>query len=147
MKSMWQAEARRDLTERVARLTPDTRPSWGRMNAPQVVAHLTQAMRMATGELRTEPKSSPLRFTPLKQLVIYVLPWPQGTPTAPELLAGVPTTWDADVAGLCALIDTFGSLERDRQWPVHPAFGKLSAKTWGALGWRHVDHHLRQFGV
>jgi hypothetical protein len=30
---------------------------------------------------------------------------------------------------------------------VHPVFGTLSGKAWGALGWRHLDHHLRQFGV
>ncbi|MGH9801334.1 MAG: DUF1569 domain-containing protein, partial [Blastocatellia bacterium] len=31
--------------------------------------------------------------------------------------------------------------------PEHPAFGKLSTKDWGALTYKHMDHHFRQFGV
>ena len=52
-----------------------------------MLAHLNDAMRMATGELPVAPKNLPLRYFPLKQLVVYVLPFPKSAPTAPELLA------------------------------------------------------------
>ena len=52
-----------------------------------MVAHLNDAMRMATGELPVAPRKLPIRYFPLKQLILYVLPFPKSAPTAPELLA------------------------------------------------------------
>jgi hypothetical protein len=40
-----------------------------------------------------------------------------------------------------------GSVPRDFEWPEHPAFGRMSRRVWGVLGYRHLDHHFRQFGV
>jgi hypothetical protein len=116
------------------------------MDAPQMVAHLLASVRMATGELPTAPKRTPLRHTPLKQLIIYVLPFPKGTPTARELQP-VPGPWQREVDELRASLDRFVKRDRKGAWPVHPAFGQLSARGWGVLTYRHLDHHLRQFGV
>jgi hypothetical protein len=30
---------------------------------------------------------------------------------------------------------------------VSPLFGPLTGREWGALAYKHADHHLRQFGV
>jgi hypothetical protein len=147
MKSLWQADARRELHERLAHLTPHQRAMWGKMNAAQMVVHLADAMRMTFGDLPVVSKGGPLRYPPLKQLLIYWLPWPQGVPTAPELLGRAPSSWTTDVSELDALIDRFGREDRKRAWPAHPAFGRLNARQWGALGYRHIDHHLRQFGA
>ncbi len=147
MKSMWNAAARRELQQRFGVLTPDARPTWGRMSAPKMVTHVADSLRMAIGELPCAPRRSPLRYTPIKQLVIYVMPWPKGVPTAPELLARVPTTWTADVEELNALIARVGSIGPDGAFADHPAFGRLTPRTWGALMHRHLAHHLTQFGV
>jgi hypothetical protein len=69
----------------VARLKPDTPARWGKFNAAQMVAHLNDAMRMASGELRIPPRNTPLRYWAVRKMVIYVLPFPKGAPTAPEL--------------------------------------------------------------
>ena len=87
MTSFWDSDAREDICRRVERLTPDAAAQWGKFTAPKMLAHLNDAMRMASGELAVAPRNTPLRFWPLKQLVIYVLPFPKGAPTAPELLA------------------------------------------------------------
>jgi hypothetical protein len=145
MRTLWDAAARSELQARLARLEPDARPLWGRMSAPQMVCHLIEAYRMTIGELPTVPKGGWLRYPPLKQLVIYYLPWPKEVPTAPELLARPPEDWSRDLRQLNDLIDRFGALNKAGPWPVHPAFGRLSARTWAALAWRHTDHHLRQF--
>ncbi len=29
----------------------------------------------------------------------------------------------------------------------HPAFGNISTNEWGIAAYKHMDHHLRQFGV
>ena len=50
-----------------------------------MLAHLNDSYRMCLGELKVKSKHLPLRYTPIKQLVIYVAPFPKGAPTAPEL--------------------------------------------------------------
>jgi hypothetical protein len=45
------------------------------------------------------------------------------------------------------LLDRAASARTTDTWPEHPAFGKLSTRAWGVLIYRHMDHHLRQFGA
>ena len=146
-KSLWNARTREDLLERLRRLSPESKPRWGRMNAPQMLAHLNKWMQMAEGELPTADKKLPLRHAPLKQLLIYWLPWPQGVPTAPELLCKDEFDWDTEYAAVRRLILSFEKRDPKAPWPVHPAFGRMTSRAWGVLGYRHTDHHFRQFGV
>jgi Protein of unknown function (DUF1569) len=145
---MWEGAAAREIRDRVARLAPDRAGHWGRMSAQQMVCHLCESLKMALGELRVAPKRAPLRYAPLKQLVVYLAPFPKNVPTAPELVVAVtPRPWADDIATLQTLIDRFTARAPAAQWPEHPAFGRLSRRAWGVLAYRHIDHHLRQFGV
>ena len=145
-RSLLQTETKREIETRIARLTPTQPGRWGSLSAPQMIVHLTDSMKMANGDLSVEPKRVPLRYPPLKQLVIYWLPFPKGVPTAPELLARAPTDWATNLAELLASIDRFAGRSGAASWPDHPAFGRMSARQWGVLAYRHIDHHLRQFG-
>lgn len=147
MKSMFDAEDRASIVARLDRVSGGARPRWGRMNAELMVAHLVESMRMALGELVPRPKNLPLRFFPLKQLVVYWVPFPKGAPTAPELLPGETGTIEASRRELVRLVRLFGERADATAWPDHPAFGRLSRQAWGVLVYRHCDHHLRQFGV
>ena len=147
MKTLYLEGHRRDLKDRLGRLTAETRPRWGKFDAPRMVVHCSDALRMALGRIPTTPKNLPIRRTPLKQLFVYWLPWPKGAPTAPELLERTPADWNAEVATLLELMEEAGSLPDDYEWPEHPAFGRMSRRAWGVLGYRHLDHHFRQFGV
>jgi Protein of unknown function (DUF1569) len=146
MKSLWNEADRRELDARIGRLTPDRVPLWGRMSAPQMVAHLAAAIRMATGELPIPLRRTPFRHPVVKQLLIYFVPMPKSLPTARELQRD-PAAWDADVADLRQMLERFAARDRKAPWPAHPAFGPLGAHAWGVLTQRHLDHHLRQFGV
>ena len=147
MKSVFDPAVHRELQDRVQRLTSQQQPQWGQMTAAQMVAHLADSLKMASGELDVAPKKVPIRFSPLKQFVLYLLPIPKGLPTAPELISRKPGEWTLEVAALREQLN--GLVERGAEAlaPSHPAFGKLTAKQWGVLVYRHMDHHLRQFGV
>ncbi|HUQ47523.1 MAG TPA: DinB family protein [Gemmatimonadaceae bacterium] len=149
MHSLWNEVDRRNLLARIDKLAPNMRPVWGRMSAAQTVAHLADWFRMAIGAIRVESKNTPLRFTPLKQLVIYVLPFPKNVPTAPELLKSEPGVWTEDTRDLKDLLRRTVQKQTDKnaKWPDHPAFGAITGEAWGVLGYRHTDHHLKQFGV
>jgi Protein of unknown function (DUF1569) len=147
MKSIWQRESQRELTDRVGRLASDRRAEWGTFTAPKMVSHLADSLRMAMGDLKVAPKQLPIRYPPLKQFIIYVAPFPKGAPTAPELLVRQPREWTNDVADVQSLLARAAAASATDAWPEHPAFGRLSRRAWGVLIYRHMDHHLKQFGA
>jgi hypothetical protein len=119
------------------------------MTAPQMVCHLKDSFRVAMGEKYASPAGSWLQRTFIKWVALHTpLQWPPGVPTRPEIEQGrggtPPAEWESDRAELVELIDGF---RERRAFAEHPAFGKLSRSEWLIWGYRHVDHHLRQFGV
>jgi hypothetical protein len=146
-KSLHSREARAELLQRLDRLRGDSSAAWGRMNVGQMVCHLSDSMRMSLGQLPTKTSGKRIFQTlPMRTLAIYVVPWPKGAPTAPELLSTPPAQLDADRAKLRSLIEDFGQAALER-WPSHPLFGPLNRREWGHLCYRHIDHHLRQFSA
>ena len=146
MPSLYQAEHRAELVERLSHLTADRPARWGRFTAPQMVTHLLEASRMAAGDLQVPERALPMQFL-LRPLFIHLLPFPKGAPTAPLLLARAPASWDSDVAALRAAIEAVREPPAGALLPEHPAFGKMSARDWGVLRYKHTDHHFRQFGI
>ena len=147
MKSLHSENVRQEVAGRVGHVAKDAVAQWGKFNAPQMVAHLADAMRMATGELEVRPKPIFVRFPPFKQLLIYVLPMPKNLPTAKELITRGPSSWSGEVDDFLGLLDRFGRRDAVSPWPPHPIFGSMSRRDWGALAYKHIDHHLRQFGA
>jgi len=142
-------ESRREvLCGRLGALRPESQARWGRMSVGAMLSHLGQSTRMALGELEVAPKHMrAFQVFPLKHLILYVLPFPKGAPTAPELLAAPPGAFEADQQTLLALVRRLGTGPREGAGPTHPLFGSLSRQEWGTLVHKHTDHHLRQFGV
>ncbi|TPW11975.1 MAG: hypothetical protein FD129_1557, partial [bacterium] len=62
----------------------------------------------------------------------------------PEAFTTKPGKWDADLAACHQLIERVAAAER---LEPHPFFGNLNIDEWGRLSWKHLDHHLRQFGA
>ncbi len=148
MKTLHDAAERDAILERLSRLTADTPRRWGTMTAGTMVGHLCAAAQMALGDLATEAKGPrAFRMFPVKHLVLYVLPFPKGAPTARELVVPASGDLDADLHRLQALVQRLAAAPVDAPGPEHPLFGPLSMREWGRLAHKHMDHHLRQFGV
>ena len=147
MKTFWDPRLEQELSSRIQRLEPGSRAHWGRMTCLQMIVHVTDALACYMGELPTAGKWTPLRYAPLKQACVYLLPFPKNVPTAPELIARAPREWSEEMARLQQTMKTFAARRGRSDWPPHPLFGRLSARAYGVLAFRHTDHHLRQFGV
>jgi hypothetical protein len=112
-----------------------------------MVCHLGNALDSAVGELEVMPTGGPwmLRHFPMKHLALYMIPMPKGAKAAPELLARTPGDFEEDrrrvVEGMERLAAAPGG-----PGPVHFLFGPMTVDQWNALNWKHIDHHLRQFG-
>ena len=134
---------------RIHRLHPNSPAKWGRMTAPQMICHLSDSFRVAMGEKYASPATSVLYRTLVKWIALRTpLKWPPNVPTRPELEQGrggtPPAEWESDRDELLELINAFAGR---KTFAPHPAFGKLSQRDWLIWGYRHVDHHLRQFGA
>ena len=145
------AAARASLVARLQRLEPDSPRRWGRMTPHQAMCHLSDSFRSMMG---TEPISSVstlLNRTLVKWIALRApMPWPHGVQTRPEVdqeIGGTrPVAFAADRHALEVLIEQFARRTGHDLQP-HPIFGRLSTDEWQRWGYRHVDHHLRQFGV
>lgn len=153
MPSFFDPGARELLERRIAGLAPDAPRRWGRMSAHQAVCHLADSFGAVLGDVTlTRPDvpavfgSAPARFVALT----LPLPWPKGVATAPEMdqeqRGTPPGEYEADVARLRENMHRFAR-SGGRGLEPHIVFGPLGPGEWGRWGWRHVDHHLRQFGA
>ena len=150
MKSVLNATHFGELETRLAGLTADTPPLWGRMSASGMVCHLTDSFHIVLGSRPTSRTNTLIERTFIRWLALTVpLQWPKGIPTVAEVdqeQGGTPPEeFAADVARLRAAMRDF-TTRAPRESLSHPIFGRVSTSEWGRWGYRHVDHHLRQFG-
>lgn len=147
MHSVWNEGDRRNLLHRMRQVTPPRAPLWGIMNAEQMVEHVTAQLRMALGDIAVPARTSWLSRWPMRSVVIYWLPWPKGVPTARELKQFTASGWDEARRNFKSTFDLVADRGPRGTFAAHPVFGPLSARAWGVLMYRHIDHHLRQFGL
>jgi hypothetical protein len=147
MRTLNNPAHRRELFDRLERLDPEQPARWGRLTAPRMLAHLCDQMRMPFSDQPSAPVPGPTRYPVLRELFLYVLPWPKGKVQAPPgAFETDPADWSEDLATLGRRVDRYLGLEPDRGWPDHPHFGRMSRRAWGTFCYKHFDHHLRQFG-
>lgn len=146
MGTLLSTEDRVPILQRLRSIRPDARPAWGSLDAPRMLCHVADQLRVALGDIPTKPVHTVVSRTLVKFLVVNTgLQPPRGRiKTAPEMLISRPTSWDVDVAACVDLAERVG---RGTCSAVHPAFGPLSPREWGRLCWKHLNHHLVQFGV
>ena len=146
MSSILVERDRQALLARFRKLTPEHQPSWGRLSAREMVCHLGDQLAVALGDISSEPKGSLLTKTVAKWLVLYVpFPSPKGkVNTVPEMLTTQPSDWEQDSSRFVSLLSR---LVAAKNVAPHSVFGRLSRRQWGILAAKHIDHHLRQFGV
>jgi hypothetical protein len=120
------------------------------MNVEQMLSHLVHS-----GELpfvaSVPERSSFLSRRLVKPLVLYLLPMPKEIKTSAEMdqeqQGRPPLGFEEDRRNLIESINKIGELPEHHDCLAHPFFGKMSARQWALIGHKHIDHHLRQFGV
>lgn len=148
MGSILNENDRTAICNRLRSLSASSNARWGKMNVTGMLQHLRLSAQMAVGELEVASKTKrAFQVFPLKHLILYVVPFPKGAPTATELLPGTAESFEEERAAVLALLDRIGAGPEEGTGPAHPLFGPLSWREWGAATHKHVDHHLKQFGA
>ncbi len=150
MKNLFEAATAGEVQLRIARLRPDSERLWGKMSPAQAVAHCAASMEWAVGD-KTPPRMFVGRIlgTVVKPMVFKDdAPMRRNSPTTKDLIVREDRNLDLEREKLRALIDRFcqagppGCTTRP-----HSFFGRLTPEEWAVLMYKHLDHHLRQFGV
>lgn len=146
--SLYQPAGLQAMLARLDSLRPDSTRQWGKMDIAQMLAHCQQPLRVALGELPLKRMLIGILFGRLaKKKLLSPKPWKPGMPTAPEFKITDAREFAKEKAALRALVERFGKggPAALTQKP-HPFFGPMTPGEWQTLQWRHLDHHLRQFG-
>lgn len=150
-RSLSTPDAVDELIGRLQRLAPDTPRRWGTMTAHEMLCHVADSFRGVLGERSvSKVAAGPVKRRLMRAIALHApLRWPRGIPTRPEVdpkrLGTRPAAFEADRQQAIALLKRFAA--PDAQPHVHPLFGAMPAGDWMIWGYRHLDHHLRQFGL
>jgi len=147
VKNLFDLSVKQEIIERINKLTVHTQRQWGKMNVAQMLAHVQKPIGIAFGT--HQPKGSFLLrlLGPLFKSGLWnETPYKQGLPTDPTfIMTNEEKDFEKEKISLLEMIDRFS--ETNIASEKHPVFGKLTKENWSKATWKHLDHHLRQFGV
>jgi hypothetical protein len=150
MKNLFDATCVDEVKGRLALLTPDSAPRWGKMTAAQALAHCTAGMELALGE-RLPPRMLIGRILGAmikKKAFQENEPMRRNSPTVPGLVVADDRDLATERDRLRGIIDRFAAAGPGGcTTHPHSFFGRLTPDEWSAWMYKHLDHHLRQFGV
>ena len=148
-KNVLDKDCSESIVSRVQKLRPETAPFWGTMTATEMLLHCN---RINEHLLTAEPlrKGTRLKQYIGRWMTLYILPnFPKNarTPKRNDTKGQVNTeAFTEQLEQFIQLIRRFPLHHKAIQLP-HPYFGDLNTAQWGRANYKHMDHHLRQFGV
>jgi hypothetical protein len=131
---------------RIEKLTLQTRPHWGSMSAAQMLAHCAEILEVANGKaLKHTPFLAKLFKRMIRNMVVNEKPYPKNTRTHPQYKQTVERDFETEKERLLGALAQF--IEQEDILRKHPLFGAMTVEEKGWSMYKHLDHHLSQFGV
>jgi Protein of unknown function (DUF1569) len=149
MKNLFDEAVYEEITGRLNKLTAASQRQWGKMEVAQMLAHCKKAFKVPLSE-KSPPKMYPFALIGwmMKGKLYNDIPWSKGLPTAPSFRITDPRNFEKEKAALSEIISRFHHSDPAAIAKiVHPIFGKFTGAQWGMAMYKHIDHHLVQFGV
>lgn len=138
------------LISRLNSLSPESQPLWGKMAVGQMLAHCSVTYEMVFTDKHPKPNAIMgfiLRLF-IKSGVVNEKPYPKNGQTAPAFKIKDDKDFEAEKERLISYLHKVQKLGGEHfEGKASLSFGALSQKEWNNLFYKHLDHHLRQFGV
>jgi hypothetical protein len=149
MMSLFDEKESAVIIKRINKLTPDSRPNWGKMTVSQMLAHCQITLNLALGRATLKRSLFGFLFGRIaKKAVVGPKPFKRNLPTAPSFIIKEEKNFEIEKEKLTALVKEFSTGgEQALTRKPHPFFGTLTPDQWNISQWKHLDHHLQQFGV
>jgi len=149
IKNLFDSTVLNEILERLHKLSPDSQRQWGRMQVAQMLAHCKEAFKVPLSD-KPMPRMliGSLLGWMVKSKLYNETPWKQGLPTSPDFVIKDERDFGKEKTALLELVNKFYTDGPGKvgKYP-HPFFGEFTSEQWGKMMWKHLDHHLRQFGA
>lgn len=150
MKNIFEGNTTQELIDRVNKLTPESERQWGKMNVDQMLAHCNVAYDMSFTDQYPKPN-----FLVKQLLKMFVKPttcgekpYKKNGKTAPQFIIKDKRDFELEKQKLINYLNKTRNLGAAHFEGLEShSFGKLSSREWSNLFYKHLDHHLTQFGV
>ncbi len=148
MKSIYDTKTNNELLVRITNLNSLTIPKWGKMSVAQMLKHVTIPYNdIMEGKQKKSKFSFIFRFL-MKGVLTGDTPYKKNSPTAKRFIIKEEPDFElvkADLVEKMIKVHNMGKVSFEGR--VHPLIGKLTANEWSNMLYKHLDHHLKQFGV
>jgi hypothetical protein len=148
-KNLFEPETLGEVLSRIDKLRPDSRREWGKMDPAQMMAHCSITMDIACGKVKLPRMFLGRLVAPfVKSIYTNDKPFGKGSPTGKEFVVSDARDFAREREALKEKTRAFseGGEAGCTRHP-HPFFGELTPYEWSRGMYKHLDHHLRQFGV
>lgn len=149
MRTIYESAVCSGIIERIERLTPETQRQWGKMNVSQMLAHCNETMKVVTDQSVTKRSLLGRVLGPLfRAEYLGEKPLRRNSPTNPLFVIVDEREFRKEKELLVRLVRQFsegGEAKCTKQ--AHSFFGPFTPAEWGISTYKHLDHHLQQFGV
>lgn len=150
MKSVFNPANVVELIYRINKLTPESRPLWGKMSVAQMLAHVNVSYEMVFTDKHRRPNAFIRLLLKLlvKNKVVGPEPYKHNERTAPAFIISDVRNFELEKTRLLSHLNQTMQLGQEYfHNKASHSFGKLTADEWNVLFYKHLDHHLTQFGV
>ncbi|MEP7321707.1 MAG: DUF1569 domain-containing protein [Saprospiraceae bacterium] len=137
-----------EIKGRIQGLPETSTRRWGKMDIQEMLVHCTRQLKLAMGEMPSDQQGpSILRSKLGKWFLFSNVPWPKGAVTPVEMNTHITTYSLTDFeTEKKELLKYLELVKNYTAFKTHPFFGDLNRKEWARLVYKHLDHHLKQFG-
>ena len=150
MNTLFNTETQQDILNRINNLNEKSQPNWGKMDVAQMLVHCQKPLEVANGNLQLNTKigfAKKLLFKLFKSSMYNDKSWQKNLGTVREFKITEAQEFAIQKDKLINIISEFSQLKNKTNWPTHPLFGDFNTEQWGKMQYKHLDHHLTQFGV
>lgn len=148
MDNLFEPATAAEVISRIQKLHPTSQAQWGKMNVAQMLAHCQAPMEVYFGEKKVKRQLMGILFG--KMVIKKLLsdkPWRKSLPTAREFKIADARDFEVEKNKLVGIVSRFSEEGYTITSFTHPFFGKMSSQEYALFNYRHLNHHLQQFGV
>ncbi|RPI19588.1 MAG: DUF1569 domain-containing protein [Ignavibacteriae bacterium] len=149
MSSLFKIEDNKTVLKRIGKLTPETPAQWGKMNVSQMLAHCCVPFESALGDKKLGRTFFSYLFGAIaKKQLANTKPFRKDMPTDKRFVISDNRNFEQEKKKLISIVERFYNAGPEKiSKDPHPFFGKMTPEQWDMLMWKHLDHHLSQFGA
>jgi hypothetical protein len=147
MQSIFNPQDNQKMIARIHQLNPNSQAVWGKMSVDQMFKHCTGAINVAFDKQEVKVNFLMRFLGKTLKNKIFNSEFKKNSPTAKEFIFTDQYDFETSKNDLVEAFSTFSKGTETIKISNHPFWGKMTSEDWNTLMWKHLDHHLKQFGV